>query len=126
MNPNSAHQMWSKWTITVAPAKTIPRNEPTVKTNAIRFVRKAFGLATQMRITKQSNGLWVFQIRTEGHPVHDTTYVTYMTQAFQQFFIAGFGLGTKVSVTAKLEAGSAQDGKPASQLVILPSLHGVF
>lgn len=126
MDPNSSHQLWSKWTITVTPARKIRRDEPTVHSNAARFMRKAFGSATQMRVTKQSNGLWVFQVRSEGHPVHDPTYVAYLTTAFQQFFTAGFGISTKVSVSAKLEAGSAQDGKPASQLLILPSLYGVL
>lgn len=126
MDPNSANQRWSKWTITVSTTRQIHRDDPTVRSNVARFMSKAFGSASQMRITKQSNGLWVFQIRSEGHPVHDPTYVSFLASNFQKFFIAGFGVGTKVSVTAKLEAGSAQNGRPADQLVILPSIHGLL
>ena len=123
MDPNSQHQTWSKWTVTVTPgsqmARTI-RTHAEVMSNAARFFRKAFGTATQCRI-HAVNGLWTFDVRTEGHPVHDPKYADYMAQAFARFFTAGFGPGTQVTTASKLEAGSRQDGTPADQMLILPT-----
>lgn len=124
MNPNSANQRWSRWTIVVSPAKSIPRNDATVHANTARFLRKAFGAASEARITKQ-NGQWIIEVRSEGHPVHDPTFVGFMSSSLLQFFVMGFGVGTKVATVARLEAGSAQDGTPPEQLVMLPSLIGV-
>lgn len=125
INPNSANQWWSKWTIIVSPARSIMRDDPTVRVNVARFLRKAFGSASQARVTKMKSGLWFIEVRTEGHPAHDPAYVAHMSSAFTKFFIMGFGVGTKVKTTARLEAGSAQDGTPASQLLVLPSVLGV-
>jgi cobalamin biosynthesis Mg chelatase CobN len=121
MDPNSQHQTWSKWTVTVIPpSPLVHRTRADVEVNAARFFRKAFGTATQCRI-RAVNGLWTFDVRTEGHPVHDPSYADYMAQAFARFFTAGFGPGTQVTTASKLEAGSRQDGAPADQLLILPT-----
>ena len=121
MDPNSQHQLWSKWTVTVTPP-TAPklRTMAEVETNAARFFRKAFGTATQCRILATPD-FWTFEVRTEGHPVHDPAYADYMAQAFARFFTEGFGVGTQVATASKLEAGSRQDGTPADQMLILPT-----
>jgi hypothetical protein len=121
MNPNSANQLWSRWTLTVTPAFVQVRSFEEVKVNVTRFVRKAFGSAGEMRITQTQRG-YVVDIRVEGHPVHDPTLVAYYTNAFDRFFKSGFGPKTVVSVEAKLEAGSRQDGTPPDQLVMLPPI----
>jgi hypothetical protein len=108
--------------IVVTPARNVLRDDVTVHVNTARFLRKAFGAASEARIAKQTGGEWVVEVRSEGHPVHDPTYVNFISTALLQFFIVGFGIGTTVAVTAKLEAGSAQDGTPAAQLVMLPSI----
>lgn len=121
---NSANQRWSAWTIVVDPARSVPRDDAIVHANVARFLRKAFGSASAARITKRG-AQWVIEVHTEGHPAHDPAYVGYFSAAFKQFFIAGFGVGTRVSTTARLIAGSAQDGAPAAQLLVLPSLGDV-
>lgn len=125
MNPNSKNQIWSLWTITVRPPvgmRKIVRNNETVRANVSRFFRKAFGSASQCKIVRASDGVWTFQVRSEGHPCHDPEYVGYVSSFMKTFFTRGFGVGTVVRVDAKLEAGSAQNGKPSDQLIVLPSL----
>lgn len=50
MNPNSAHQVWSRWTFTVTPGRSIARPVANVRDNCARFGRKAFGAASEMRV----------------------------------------------------------------------------
>ena len=102
----------------VTPGRVMQRNFAEIKTNCARFGRKAFGSASEMRVT-QGKVLTV-EVRTEGHPVHDIAYVTWMTEQWKKFFVSGFGVGTTVKCTTKLEAGDRQDGRPAEQLIILP------
>jgi hypothetical protein len=122
VNPNSANQYWSKWIIDVVPARPM-RGPKEIEVNVARFLRKMFGAAASAKFTLTSNPLR-FEVLAEGHPATDPTYVAYCTQNLQKFFTMGFGLGTQVSVAASLEAGSAQDGTPSAQLVVLPSLIG--
>jgi len=121
MNPNSANQRWSKWVWFVVPGRTMQRPFANLKENCARFGRKAFGAASQMCITQNARG-YIVEVLTEGHPVHDGTYVQYMRAQWQKFFEEGFGLGTKTKLTAKLMAGSRQDGTAADQMLIVPSI----
>jgi hypothetical protein len=138
MDPNSQHQLWSLWSWTVKPAprpriglvafggkrvKVQGRNFEEVKTNCLRFGRKAFGSTGQMNIQEYSDGKYIIKCRVEGHPVHDPAYVDHQNAAWTRFFVNGFGVGTEVSLETKLEAGDAQDGKPRDQLVIIPPFH---
>jgi hypothetical protein len=128
MNPNSANQLWSKWVWFVRPAKgvsaagnVIPRTWNECLSNIARFGRKAFGSASQMNVRQTGRG-YIIEVLTEGHPVHDPQFVEHMRQSWDQFFKSGFGLSTTTKMTAKLMAGSRQDGSPSDQLVVLPSL----
>ncbi len=120
MNLNSEHQVWSRWTFSVIPGRRI-HSFAEVRLNCARFGRKAFGSATRMRIQYDPKA-WIIDIQTEGHPVHDPHYVSYMLNNWTRFFVSGFGMGTEVSLLTKLEAGSRQDGKPSAQLILLPSI----
>lgn len=121
MNPNSANQRWSRWTFTVTPGRTLNRSFAVLKENCARFGRKAFGGASEMRITQTGADVTI-EVRTEGHPQHEAPYVEWMRQQWERFLINGFGAGTTVALKTKLEAGSREDGRPADQLIILPSL----
>lgn len=123
MNFNSANQTWSRWTITVRPKNLMFRSMDEVRENTSRFFRKGFGSATQMRLHKEDD-TWTFDLRSEGHPVQDPDFCRYMTQQIGHFFLVGFGVGTETTVNVKLEAGSAQDGTPSAQLLVLPSVIG--
>lgn len=129
MNPNSQNQRWSLWTIRVTPAHSI-RSDEEFAANTARFMRKAFGSTTEMRVEKNFSGsrgriteVFIIQVRTEGHPAHDPAYVSVFAKSFLNFFTVGFGVGTLVSTVAVLEAGSAQDGTPSAQLVMLPGVN---
>lgn len=119
MNPNSQNQRWSKWVWFVVPGRKIFRPFSNIKENCARFGRKAFGAASQMRIRQNKRG-YIVEVLTEGHPVHDPQFVDYVRCGWQVFFEHGFGLGTTAKMTAKLMAGSPQNGKPADQMIILP------
>lgn len=121
MQPNSQNQMWSKWVWFVQPERIVPRSLQEVKANCARFGRKAFGSASNMRVRKNSRG-YLIELLTEGHPVHDPQFVKYMRDNWTSFFMSGFGLSTKVKMSAKLMAGSRQDGTPSDQLLIIPAL----
>lgn len=121
MDPNSRHQIWSRWTFTVTAGRPVARPVAEVRANCARFGRKAFGSASEMRVT-QIGSTWTIDVRTEGHPVHELRYVEWMTAQWCRFFENGFGAGTTVRCATKLEAGSRQDGTPAEQLIIMPPL----
>jgi hypothetical protein len=133
MNPNSQHQMWSKWTWKITPPKT---NMPSfgrahrisrgrieqVKTNIARFANKCFGTNGQMNVLQYTDGSVLVRVRVEGHPVHDPAYVIHVREAWDVFLRNGFGQRSTIEFSAKLEAGDVQDGKPADQMIILPPL----
>lgn len=122
MNPNSRNQLWSRWTFVVRPGIAKRHSFAEVKANAARFARKAFGSATEMKIEVRRDGQWIIDVRTEGAPVHELTFVDYMSANWRKFFRAGFGEQTTVDISSKLEAGSRQDGSPSDQLILAPSI----
>lgn len=123
MNPNSTNQRWSRWAFVVRPGGTKRPPFEDVKANAARFARKGFGSASQMNVSSYSDGTVRIMVRTEGHPVHEPTYVEWMTAQWQRWALNGWGPGTVLSCAeAKLEAGSRQDGTPADQLIIAPQV----
>lgn len=126
MNPNSTHQMFSLWEYRVYPDPARRPQFSTVKANAARVGRVLFGSATEMRLvcaTDDAGRLyWEIAARTEGHPVHDPHYVEWMHANWQRFFHEGFGATCEVQAHARLEAGDRQDGRPADQLIIVPTL----
>lgn len=122
MNPNSANQYWSKWVIEVIPFRPM-RSPQEIEVNVARFLRKMFGSTASAKFTLNTTPMQ-FEVLAEGHPATDPSYVAYCTQNLQKFFTMGFGIGTKVTVAASLKAGSAQDGTPSAQLIVLPSLVG--
>jgi len=121
MNPNSAHQVWSRWTFTVCPGRSKVRSMADMRTNCARFARKAFGSAGAIHLEHRTDA-WVVSVRAEGHPVHDPSYVAYLLSAWTRFFVTGFGPGTTVHLDTAFEAGDRQDGRPTDQLVILPPI----
>ena len=99
---------------------------PTVKSNCARFGRIVFGSASSMQVRHatdaQGRAYWEVSVLSEGHPVHDTTYTTWMHAQWTTFFEHGFGVGCEVQTHARLEAGDRQDGRPSDQLIVLPSI----
>jgi hypothetical protein len=122
MNPNSTHQLWSRWSWTVYPGRRVALPFEPVKLTIANFTRTLFGSAGQMRIIERVN-YYVIDLRTEGRPAHDPDFVSLTARQFRDFFVRCFGVHTRVMLTGpKIEAGSFQDGRPPTQLVILPPL----
>lgn len=122
MNPNSGHQRWSKWTFTIGPGGTKRPPFADVRANAARFGRKVFGSASQMRVRVWRDGRVVIEVRTEGHPVHDPAYVASVRALWLRWALVGWGVGTTLQLTTRLEAGSREDGTPPDQLILAPPL----
>lgn len=120
-NPNSAHQTWSKWIITIRPGLPFAPEVETVRTNTARFIRKGFGSAGQFRIRRFASA-WVvdFLVEADRHPDDPETF-RYFARSFTDFFRNGFGPGTQVHVKARLMAGQRLDGRPPDQIVIMPA-----
>lgn len=125
MDPNSQHQLWSRWEFLIHPggAKRPPYCD--VKHNAAKYARLKFGSTGAMNVREEFNRQtrkpeWRIIIRAEGHPVHEPAYVAWMVEEWAKFAYLGFGVGTSIDlVNARLEAGDAQNGKPRDQLIIL-------
>jgi hypothetical protein len=126
MDPNSRNQRWSLWEYRVYPDATKRPDYATVKTNCARFGRMVFGSASRMRLQCATDDrgrlYWEVAVLSEGHPVHDPSYVEWMHHAWSEFLRVGFGPASQIHAHARLEAGDWQDGRPADQLIILPSL----
>jgi hypothetical protein len=120
MNPNSDHQMWSLWVYEISGATKGQFFNDVVR-NCARFGTKAFGHAAQMRVL-QYQSHWEVRIMAEGYPVHDDKFVAWMHEQWRNFLLKGFGYSSVVAASAKLLAGRPQDGRPADQLIIMPTL----
>lgn len=131
MNPNSAHQLWSRWTATVSvpfhSAHAQPGFERQMRLATARWYRSRFGSATELRIDMsvvQGASVFLIECRTEGAPASDREF-----RHARMGEIAAF-LGTAlrrygradVRVDVKVEAGDAGDGKPRAQLILGPSV----
>ena len=131
MDPNSQHQLWSKWTFYVAPGLKRPDID-TVRIAAWRFAKLVFGTTGQMRVEPAHvrrldgqivNGVMV-ELMVEGHPSHDREFVNAMVRRWTgQFFLVGYGNGTYVDAKVRTLAGDQQDGKPRDQMIIMPTLN---
>ncbi len=122
MNPNSANQVWSRWTFTVTPSpRVVVLPFAQVRENCARFGRKAFGSASEMHVRQYAES-WIIDVRTEGAPVQDLEYVSYMIANWKRFLRNGFGGSARITVLTRLEAGSPQDGTPATQLIMVPPI----
>lgn len=122
MDPNSAHQLWSKWIVTVRPNIRFQPSFETVQANTVRFVRKGFGSGGQFKL-EQFAKAWVvtFLVDAQRHPNDPETF-KYFGRAFTMFFQNAFGSQAEVVVKARLLAGARLDGRPPDQLIMMPSI----
>ena len=121
MDPNSRHQLWSKWIITIRPRVPFAPAFQEVKAHTARFMRHGFGSAAMCRI-RQFPKAWVVEVLAdrERHP-HDQADFAYMRDSVIQFFRNGFGPSTDVYVKARLMAGARLDGGAPDQMLIMPA-----
>jgi hypothetical protein len=128
VNPNSAHQRWSRWRFTIV---ADPRRRPSkeeVLENFRRYIARLFNSTTGRvqvaLVTSPKDIRYVCVVELEGPPVHDIEYRAWVQREFAGVFVAkGFGPAAHLQqMDAELLAGSAEDGKPARQLLVLPPL----
>lgn len=135
MNPNSQHQLWSRWDVTVTPPTRWTVLPPTLGITPdlwARFVRNMFGTtAGEVRLEERGGGMFsrrpwqIFaQARLEGVPAHDPAYRAYMERRLADLWIGCFRSQgtTTVEIDVHIEAGDRQDGAPPAQLIMLPTL----
>jgi hypothetical protein len=122
MDPNSTHQTWSEWRVTITEPLRWP-DLPEVRDAARRFARAVFQSTTgQLRVDRARDG-YDIRIRIEGPIVNDQAYVTRMGRTWHERFTRpGFGGLARTQVTARLLAGSPEDGRPRAQLIVAPPL----
>jgi hypothetical protein len=127
LDPNSGNQRWSRWRFVVQPGRRLPRTRE-VRNNWQRYMPKLFrttvGRGRVAKVWVEKRMYYAITAEVEGPPVHDPDFVAWVRREVQGVFVErGFGVGARLrEMDAVLLAGSAEDGKPASQLLVLPSL----
>ena len=135
MDPNSSHQVWSRWTFVFRVRQDMSEvGVKEVTDNARRFFAAGFG-STAGRVrcdaqqiatpTPAQQGTWhvVVTLEIEGPPVHDPDLRTSVKADFREHFVKeGFGPSARfIDFSAGLLAGDVQDGKPPAQLLVMPA-----
>jgi hypothetical protein len=130
MDPNSAHQLWSRWTFRIESAKRVPLAD--IKPNFARWLRMGFGTAGRARVSEKLETIpgpfarvghiIALECEIEGKPAHDPGYIRSVEKGFDRFVDQGWGVTANRSVRVKIMAGDLQDGKPRAQLVVLPHI----
>lgn len=125
-NPNSAHQTWSRWAFLIhTPQGCPPLAE--IQENARRYFAAGFRThAGRINVVQyRDRGQWYTMVvcEVEGPPVNDTGYRDAVLKDFKDKFAAKMGPGARVKgFWTTLLAGSPQDGRPSTQLLVLPEL----
>lgn len=118
LDPNSDHQMWSRWTFSIAErGRHVPRTD--VEFNVANWLWKGFGSVGAAKVDATERG-WRIECHIEGPPAHDPEYVNSVRHEFNRFVFSGWGLGAMGTVEAKVLAGDQQDGVPRQQLIVMP------
>lgn len=122
LNPNSQHQLWSRWTFRVH-GKAVPISE--AKLNAARWLRQRFGSVGRAKVQERVEAgrpVFVIVAEVEGVPAHDPHYIRSTKASFAKFVEAGWGPLALGSTSIEILAGDTQAGRPPAQLVVMPSI----
>ncbi|MGH7184698.1 MAG: hypothetical protein ACREIB_00235 [Pseudomonadota bacterium] len=124
IDPNSQHQLWSRWIFGVEAslAKLPPVKE--CADNARRYFAKGFQSTVGRVRCDQQGTYYCFIVEIEGPPGHDLEYVESVKRNFVERFMAqGFGPSARlVRFEVGILAGDQQDGKPPDQMLVMPGL----
>ena len=129
MQVNSANQLWSRWVFGV---QADPDKLPTIREcmpNFRRWVAKGFkSRSGRCRIIKPSVLDYEFEVQIEGPPAHDPEYRGHVKRQFiEHFMFAGFGHSSRlVRYDVDVMAGDKQDGTPAEQMIVMPSIRSLI
>jgi len=124
IDPNSQHQIWSRWVFGV---EASPDKTPDVKEcadNARRYFAKGFKSTVGRVRCDQQGTYYCFVVEIEGPPGHDAEYADSVKQDFVERFMApGFGPSAElVRFAVGILAGDQQEGQPPDQLLVMPGV----
>ena len=124
MDPNSDHQLWSRWTFAIRVARHAPRpSRGEVIDNARKYFAMLFRAPGQLRCDVVGR-VYRITLDVEGPPAHDVGCRAHVHTDFKKRFMrAGFGPGSRlVDFQVAILAGDVQDGTPRTQLLVMPKL----
>jgi hypothetical protein len=123
LDPNSQHQLWSRWTVTLhaMPGRALPSVEE-IADNARRFFVRLFR-STIGRVRADIRDRYVEIVtEIEGPAAHDPALRAHAILQIREHFIrTGFGR-PDCAVTVGILAGDCQDGTPPAQLIVMPNV----
>lgn len=121
--PNSTHQRWSRWTFTITSPTRRPSGQE-VLDNFRRFVRVVFRSSIgEARVRMNRGDTYELSLHIEGPPVHDAAYRAAMARTWLARFVRpGFGPDATMTMDATLLAGSYEDGRPSTHLIVAPPI----
>lgn len=124
MDPNSQHQLWSRWVFGIeANPNKLPSVEE-VANNARRYFAKAFKSTVGRVRCDQQGTYYCLIVEVEGPPAHDPGYVEALREDFtRRFMEQGFSHAAKlVRCDVGVLAGDREDGRPPDQMLVMPSM----
>jgi hypothetical protein len=123
IDPNSQHQLWSRWTVVLEalPGRALPSVQE-IADNTRRFYKLLFASAIG-RVRADIIGRHVEIVtEIEGPAAHDPDLRANAIHRIREHFIRkGFG-HADAAVTVGILAGDMQDGKPPAQLIVMPNV----
>lgn len=133
MDPNSSHQLWSRWTATIeVPFHVIHTTDAfarEMRAATSRVYRALFGSATELKIDRElivasRMTRIVVDCRTEGAPAPDRAFRKRQMNELSRFFATNLRQYGEVNVhiDIRVEAGDVGDGKPRAQLILGPPI----
>jgi hypothetical protein len=123
MDPNSSHQLWSRWSFVIIDGGRHPPFHE-VEINAARWLTKLFGTVGRARV-KELPHSWEIVCEAEGPPATDPVCIADVRRQFQNNFVAqGWGPLSVGVVEVDILAGDREDGGPAVQIVVMPTVLG--
>ena len=121
LDPNSQHQFWSRWTVTLRAhsGRPLPSVQE-IADNARRFYKLLFASSIgHVRADIQGRHITIV-CEIEGPAAHDPDLRANAIYRIREHFIRkGFG-HADANVEVGILAGDVQDGKPPTQLIVMP------
>jgi hypothetical protein len=134
MDPNTQHQFWGKWTVTVTRPLAAPETQlseqsaQAIKVEWAKVVKERLGRTGSVQAnhvvsthpkTGNLRSTWELIALIEDLNQNDPTFERIARRHLVAWCLWGFGSAADVEIEYKRMAGNAQDGKPPEQMLIL-------
>jgi hypothetical protein len=121
LDPNSQHQMWSRWSFEVISKDKLPSIAECVD-NFRRYIAGILQTTVGRVRVDRINSKYLFMAEVEGPPAHDPDLRVVIHRAISDFTFKGFGVNaTTHNFEVGILAGDEQDGRPPDQLLVMPA-----